>query len=286
VKRLSIYHALIKFTNTFSLLVALGTFSLYLYFSKRYDVQPNFIVGAGLSLGTWIIYTIDHLLDAIQLKEHASSTRHRYHFYKHRQIIFIVFISIFILLVLSLKLSRIYYTYVFCLSILTVIHFLMNYIISRRHLKLRLFKEIYIALVVTIGFVITPVLEHYSEINLPYIFGVFGVLYLINLANLFIFSYFDRLSDQKDKMLSIAHFYSPKKLKQFIQIGIGLSIFLTFILLVNGIISWIDGVVFLPMQLSLLLIIIKPSLFIINDQYRFYGDLIYLYPIITFPFLH
>jgi hypothetical protein len=52
-----------------------------------------------------------------------------------------------------------------------------------------------------------------------------------------------------------------------------------------GYISGVSFLIFLAMQTTLLGIIIFPSFFRTNDRYRFFGDLIYLYPLITFSFL-
>jgi hypothetical protein len=41
----------------------------------------------------------------------------------------------------------------------------------------------------------------------------------------------------------------------------------------------------MSMHLTLLGITIYPSYFRTKDRYRFFGDLIYLYPFVVFPFL-
>ena len=168
---------------------------------------------------------------------------------------------------------------------LTSLHFWINYTLSVRFIALRYFKEVFVAFVVTIGFVITPTFEAQSDINANQVICVFLFFYLINLSNLFLFSYFDKERDQKDNMITIAQFYGLEKLRGLIYLGIGVSFIVLVISFMYGHIVGVSFLIFLAMQTTLLGIIIFPSFFRTNDRYRFFGDLIYLYPLITFSFL-
>ncbi len=86
-------------------------------------------------------------------------------------------------------------------------------------------------------------------------------------------------------MITIAHFYGLDKLRWLIYLGIGVSFIVLVISYMYGYISGVSFLIFLAMQTTLLGIIIFPSFFRTNDRYRFFGDLIYLYPLITFSFL-
>jgi hypothetical protein len=278
---LSIYN----FINTYSVFVAVGSLSSYLFFSKLLDIKPNYIVATGLSIGLWVIYTFDHLLDGLRLGDKASSTRHREHFLKLKQITRLVIIGLASLIGLSFWVPFIYYNYIVFLCVLTLIHFLINYNLSIRFVVLRYFKEVFIAFVVTIGFVITPVLELHSSIDMNQLIYVFMLFYFINLSNLLIFSYFDNELDKKDNITTIVHFFGLVKLRGLIYSGIALSFIILTISYMNEEINEVSFYVFLSMQVTLMGIIIFPSFFGTNERYRFFGDLIYLYPIAIFPFL-
>ena len=278
---MSIYN----FINTYSVFVAVGSLSSYLFFSKLLDIKPNYIVATGLSIGLWVIYTFDHLLDGLRLGDKASSTRHREHFLKLKQITRLVIIGLASLIGLSFWVPFIYYNYIVFLCILTLIHFLINYNLSIRFVVLRYFKEVFIAFVVTIGFVITPVLELHSSIDMNQLIYVFMLFYFINLSNLLIFSYFDNELDKKDNITTIVHFFGLVKLRGLIYSGIALSFIILTISYMNEEINEVSFYVFLSMQVTLMGIIIFPSFFGTNERYRFFGDLIYLYPIAIFPFL-
>jgi 4-hydroxybenzoate polyprenyltransferase len=133
--------------------------------------------------------------------------------------------------------------------------------------------------------VITPVLELHSSIDMNQLIYVFMLFYFINLSNLLIFSYFDNELDKKDNITTIVHFFGLVKLRGLIYSGIALSFIILTISYMNEEINEVSFYVFLSMQVTLMGIIIFPSFFGTNERYRFFGDLIYLYPIAIFPFL-
>lgn len=285
MKRFYSYQSILNFINTYSILVAIGSLSSYLFFSNLFDVKPNYVLALGLSLSLWIIYTLDHLLDGLSIGKDASSIRHREHFLKHKQMIRWMLFGLIILIGLSFWVPQVYYGYVLFLFILTLLHFCINYFLSRKYTFLRYLKEIFVALVVTIGFIITPLIGNEESLNLTQLIYIFIIFYFINLSNLLIFSFFDRDRDHRDNMLTIAHLYSHRKLKRLIYLGIGMSTTILVISYINGHLTLISFFVFASMQLTLLFITSFPSYFKFSDRYRFFGDLIYLYPIVVFPFL-
>lgn len=285
MKRFYSYQSILNFINTYSILVAIGSLSSYLFFSNLFNVKPNYVLALGLSLSLWIIYTLDHLLDGLSIGKEASSIRHREHFLKHKQIIRWILSGLIILIGLSFWVPQVYYGYVLFLCILTLLHFCINYFLSRKYTFLRYLKEIFVALVVTIGFVITPLIGNEESLNLTQLIYIFIIFYFINLSNLLIFSFFDRDRDHRDKMLTIAHLYSYSKLRRLIYLGIGISMIILVIGYINSHLTSISFFVFASMQLTLLFITCFPSYFKFIDRYRFFGDLIYSYPIVVFPFL-
>lgn len=285
MKRFKSYQSILDFINTYSILVALGSFSSYLFFSNLFNVKPNYVLALGLSIGLWIIYTLDHLLDGLSIGNKASSIRHREHFLKHKLIIFWILFGLIILIGLSFWLAKIYYSYVLFLCVLTLIHFCINYFLSLKYTVLRYLKEAFIALVVTIGFVVTPLIGNESTLVINQLIYAFIIFYFINLSNLLIFSSFDKDRDQKDNMITIAHLYSLSKLRRLIYFGIGTSITVSIVSFSIGFITGVSFFVFMSMHLTLLGITIYPSYFRTKDRYRFFGDLIYLYPFVVFPFL-
>lgn len=275
----------IHFINTYSILVALGSFSCYLFFSKTYGLEPNYIVGLGLALGVWFIYTLDHLLDGIQLKDKAATLRHKLHFTQKRRLIPLLIMVFFILIVLAFFVPSEYYRIVTFLSLLTGVHFIINYLVPARIKRLFFLKEVFIALVVAIGFCITPLAPVEFPVWPQSTFVLLKSLLLVNLTNLLTFSYFDREADESSQTLSIAALASERTILNIAQVAILASLVFSSFGLWQEEISTLVWLVFFAMQLSLFTVIRNKNFFGKEDRYRFYGDLIYVYPLVAMPFL-
>lgn len=284
MKRDNALVTLLNFINTYSILVALGSLCCYLFFSKFYEVSVNNYVAIGLAIGVWVIYTLDHLLDGIQLKDRAIALRHKTHFHNRKQILIVLFISCIFLLVLAFKIPPKYYSAIGALLIASAFHFLINYLLPVSLKKIFFLKEVFIALVVTVGFAFVPLLEVDWYFHFSTYYPVFATLFFLNLANLMLFSYYDKSIDEETDTLSIAGFYSDKALKIFIYSALAISMGLSVYLLVNGS-DLVSVVPFLLMQLTLALVCHFDSVFRRYDRYRFYGDLIYVYPLFAMTFL-
>ena len=247
--------------------------------------MPNYLIALGLSLGVWFIYTLDHLLDGMQLGNTAATRRHAAHFaYKnHLKIVLLLVASI--LGVLAFYIPSEYYPFVGFILVLTFIHFVINYLVPQKIKKMLFLKEVYIALVVALGFGCTPFLEVEDKWAFGDIKLYLAPLFFINVANLILFSLFDKDADERTETLSIAHFYNKRTLQTIVAISLLASVTYALILWFGSHISPLALLVLLLLQLTLMCICLVPSYFGEQDRYRFYGDLIYVYPLIALPFL-
>ena len=285
MERNSIFSRFINFINTYSIWVALGSFSSFLFFSKLYDKEPNLIVSMGLSLGVWAIYTLDHLLDGIKLSGKATTLRHQKHFENQSIMIWILALVSIFLAVLFFWIPTIYYELIYLLTFLTGLHFVINYLIPKSLKKKIFLKEVFIAAVVTVGFVLTP----YVEVSLKNIEQdcqhLLLIFFFINLSNLMLFSFYDKESDESAGTLSLAGFYSNRTLQTFIYLSTISSGSFVAYAYVMGFVSAISTIVFVAMLVTLGILNIRTDYFKKDDRYRFYGDLIYVYPLFALPFL-
>ena len=104
------------------------------------------LVALGLCLGVWFIYTLDHLLDALNLKENASTRRHTIHYVHQKRIkTILVFVAI-ILGIMAFYVPKVYYTFCGLLVALTGLHFLINYLVSEDAKRKFFLKEVFINL--------------------------------------------------------------------------------------------------------------------------------------------
>ncbi|MDA0777642.1 MAG: hypothetical protein O3C19_01095 [Bacteroidetes bacterium] len=275
----------IHFVNTYSIWVSLGSFSSYLFFSRIYEVKPNMLVALGLCLGVWFIYTLDHLLDALNLKENASTRRHTIHYVHQKRIkTILVFVAI-TLGIMAFYVPKVYYTFCGLLVALTGLHFLINYLVSEDAKRKFFLKEVFIAFVVTLGFMLTPYIEAPCKkifIEARFLFGVF---YCINLSNLILFSYFDKEEDEMAKTISIASIYDDNTIKKFVYASLTLAMIWSAISLQSSEIELLHFFLFASMIITLFVIALFSTFFKTNDRYRFWGDFIYVYPLFVLPFL-
>jgi hypothetical protein len=275
----------IDFINTFSIWVVLGSFSTYLFFGMLYGLKPNYDVGLILSLSMWVIYTIDHLIDGYKLKEQAFSIRHKQHYlYKNWLIVFTIISSIVICYLVFFKMPKHYFQMGYVLLGLTIFHFVINSLIKRRAKNRVFLKEVFISFVVTLGFAGLPL----GSNNLIIPDGLYILVlsfFCINLSNLLLFSYFDFESDERSNFLSAAHVYGKEVSRKVAYILNISSLLAIGVLAFNNLFQIGALMVLVLMNLTLLFIALNPSTFKDKDRYRFYGDLIYLYPVVILPFL-
>ncbi|MDB4161025.1 hypothetical protein N9772_01495 [Bacteroidia bacterium] len=285
MKRIKLLIAFLNFINTYSISVALGSFSCYVFFSKIYKVQANYVVASGLALGVWFIYTLDHLLDGIQLKYKATARRHTVHFTKKTVLIPMLAIVGVLLLLLAFYVPQTHYNMVGVLMALTVAHFVVNYLVPVRFKRKFFFKEAFIAFVVSVGFCIAPLAEAPFDLW-PHSVPVVSIsLLLLNLTNLFIFSFFDKEADHQADVLSLAQLTTDMTIRRLSILCILLSLIFMSIGLWQEDVSVLVWFVFFAMQASLFIIVKNKGYFQLEDRYRFFGDLIYVYPLAALPFL-
>ncbi|MCB0805276.1 MAG: hypothetical protein KDC05_05710, partial [Bacteroidales bacterium] len=74
MKRILIY------INNLSIDVVIGALMSSLFASRITGVQPEISFWVIFVLAVWVVYSADHLVDALRLKNHAHTHRHRFHF--------------------------------------------------------------------------------------------------------------------------------------------------------------------------------------------------------------
>jgi hypothetical protein len=284
MKRIFFSNRFFQFVNTYSIWVALGSYASHIFFCKLYGTSYNSTIAVGLALGVWFIYTLDHLLDGLVLQGNTTTVRHKKHF-DHRFYItrLLVFVAL-ALIILSFRVPSQYYSFIGLLLFLTIVHFGINYLVPKRVKKLLFLKEVFIALVVSLG-IASSALVGEVKINGHWSSLPFCIFLSLNLANIMLFSYFDKEADQRSKTLSIASIYSDLTLKGIIYVCLLFSLVLGAYEFIYGQLEFLYFLLFIAMQITLLVITLFSSYFQQHDRYRFFGDLIYVYPLAVMPFL-
>ena len=276
----------IDFINTFSIWVVLGSFLTYCFFALSFNQIPNIAVGVILAISIWIIYTLDHWLDGYKTKGNSLSLRHNLHFKYRKPLLFLMICFLFILIYLVLsKLEEHYLRFGFILFTLTALHFGINHFASKQLKTKYYIKEVFIAFVVSLGFCGLPVCHLSSNEWTNSIWILFGAFFLLNLGNLLLFSYFDFQEDLESEFVSSANTFGPIKALVWAKYCClsSIAVLLVAILILN--VSVYIGGTLLLMNAVLLLLCLYPSYFKPNGNYRFWGDFIYLLPVVALPFL-
>ena len=115
-----------RLLNILSIDVATGAVCCAAWFAVLFEVnlRPYALISLGLTV--WIIYTIDHLLDARKVKEPASTDRHRFHQENFTLLFGVVVLAIVLDLFFVFFIRRIVFQSGIILSCIMVVYFLLQ----------------------------------------------------------------------------------------------------------------------------------------------------------------
>lgn len=224
----------------------------------------------------WLVYTLDHLFDGYKLKNQAVALRHRWH-YQARNFLIPICIAVFTLLA-YLGITRVdeqVLKFGAILAALTLIHFLINFRNDGSKLKKVFLKEPMIAVVTALGFAGVPLLH--QDLSFENILPVF-IIFCINLANLWLFSFYSHEEDENSGLLSGSTVVGLFKIRKFA----GLALFVALMSLGSAMLftdfPLVQLQVLVWMIFVLVLIAFYTRFFGQRDRYRFWGDLIFCIP--------
>lgn len=262
----------LRIINILSIDVAAGTVAGSVFFSKICNVPILLLELLVLLISVWFIYTADHLLDAIKLKHNASSLRHQFHQLHFKLLFWLSGLAFTTLLVMIFFLSRQVLFAGGMLALATLFYFLLQH-------KLRALKEVFGATLYVSGVLLLP-LSHYSG-TLSFAIGIIIIQFaIVVLINLFLFAWYDKDADQRDKLNSFAVSFGEDITEKLVKC---LFLFEGALLLTQWV--WVpitkDASFILAGMTSLLFFLfLQRKYWRVNERYRFLGDVVFLFPII------
>ena len=276
----------IEFINTFSIWVLLGAIVCFAFFSKLHLNYINYRVAIILGLGCWWVYTLDHLWDGINTKNNTTSLRHFIHRVYAKQLIFILILLLLFLLVPVLLFVPFTIIRVgIIVAGLTALHFFINHLFAQVFKKGLFFKELMIAIVVTIGFCLLPGFEQ-SNVYFCQSWKLdASSFFTLSLANLLLFTIYDYDLDKQNGFASSSQVYGVSTTRNIAIVLLSTSIIMNGINLEIYNQSLVSFGVISAMQLALIAIFLFPNYFKLKERFRFWGDFIYLIPGLALPFL-
>lgn len=231
-----------------------------------------------MTLAMWMIYTIDHVIDGFRHKGESKFHRHRIH-YEWRRILIPVIFVVFVIEAYIVINYLPFELWVFgtAISLTVVFYFVANRLVLRSTGKNLPAKEIGIALIVTICYTGIPILENGLQVDLKGALVV-ATFFVLNLSNLWMFSYFDREEDKQLGFGAISAYLETSQLKRLYMYTWTAGLLLCLISFFASPSALYLNLTMLAMFLGLGLISKKENYFIKHDRFRFWGDFIYIYP--------
>lgn len=273
---------LYKQLQILSIDVAFGAAAGAFLVCKVLAIQLPSIIYFSLTMAVWLIYTIDHLMDAAKMQQKAITPRHVFHqkYYKELLCIWLVlfvvtgFLSLAYLPIQTIKFGMI-------ATILVVVHLVLVNMLGTK-ISILVQKELGVAIIYSVGVVVGPL----SMMNtMPkYLWWVMGQLFLYAFINLLEFSYFERDVDKKQDQTSIARSLGTQQLEIIIYIMLAVGALVNFYCL-----AYFTSMVVIQLVLStmygvLTLVFIKKQIFAANERYRTWGDGVFLFPVVLVLF--
>lgn len=246
---------------------------------KLLRVEPGFAWRIVLPLSVWIVYTLDHLIDGIRLKESSHTVRHFFHYYYSKRIITaIIILSVVNIILILFYLERPIVIFGIYTGIATMVYLLIVFVSGKKRSFL-LQKELFVSLIYTAGIWGGPSALRHFELTIPEIVLMLDFFLIVWIAIL-ILSVYEVDKDRFDKHNTVTVNFGIRKTNFLIYL-------LTSVVFVTAIIEIIktDDLLFamafkilLIMVMLLLLILSFPEKIRKNNVYRILIELVFWLP--------
>lgn len=229
-----------------------------------------------LPLSVWVMYTMDHLMDAHRLKATAHTPRHLFHHHHFKPIA----ITATVLGITAFVLAWIYLSYWgilfgLVMGALTALHLLLVRLAGSR-VKPWLLKELGVAGIYTLGIWGLPLIRAQAWDD-PAVICVMTQFFLLAFVNLLEFSLFERATDAADGHTSFVLAIGESHAKKIITFLLTLVAFVAGLTLPAGI-QPLAQIILMLMVLTLAMLVTRPLWFMQNERYRAWGDAAFLLP--------
>jgi len=267
-----------KYIQALSLDVAFGSTVMSAFVAHFLNVHVSLSIYVSLFIAVWLIYTIDHLIDANRIKEEAQTFRHKFHqkYFKQLTSAWIVFFLggvVFSVLVLPNETIKVG----FIASALVIVHLVLVYLLGSR-VSIFIQKELGVAFTYCVGIIVGPLSMSTGLDGFGYL--LMFQIFILALLNLLEFSWYDRTHDAKHGQTS-----AVRGLGEKVVLEVVFFLFTVFIL------TLVVSFLFFPQyaQYEFILCLMGGTLFIVfvfqkffkkQERYRVFGDMVFLFPLL------
>lgn len=264
---------LYRFINTLSIDISIGAVIVSYFFSLVFNVNPDRFSLTALGLSVWIIYSVDHLLDARRIPTSAFTFRHRF----YQKNFHVLGVSVSIAAVLTAVGIILFLKKPTLVSGGVIAGIALLYLIFQKRLSFG--KEFMGSILYTSG-VLVPVLSRPGlELKSGLLLIIFQ-FFLVVLLNLILFSFFDRSIDLAQRQESIATKFSTTFITRFFWMFFSLALMVGVFNFFLSPQLWAAIGIILMMTIVLGFIHYKKIYFSMQDRFRYVGDAIFFLPLL------
>ena len=259
---------------------AFGAVVTSLFIAHNIGSVVPVVATIALFLVVLAVYNFDHLLDARKIKGTAISGRHRFYQQNFTLLAIYQLILLVALLIISWFVPANIAKWGIILAFITLIYFLLLFILLPHRFA---FKEVMIAAVFTCGLFLGPVSATSIQGITLDVFLLCVEIFLLALANTFIFSWFDYDADLEEGHSSLAQIVGTGKIQLLSYLALAILALIIIFSLANGAL-WLDQLIILTMGMILFGSLVLAKKFVQIDALRIVGEAIFLMPIFSLIF--
>ncbi len=262
-----------RYLHFLSIDIVLGALASSCFAARLFGTDPGYVWWITLALTVWLLYTGDHMLDALRHKKKVEREMH-YFMLKHRKLVIyslgVVAVVNFILIInlLDKKLFK----YALVLAGLVLLFYAMRHVFKKNRI-LQIPGEFFVMLLYMAGTWLGPAVAFEGGFEAGH--GMIALIFLgVLLMNLGVISLYDIKLDSRMGIASLANLLGLKATKNLLlgtAIAIYLVSFLQFLVFEMDHFSKY-ALILAGMCTILLLVLYYPSRFRKNDYFRLAAD--------------
>ncbi len=253
--------------------IVLGALASSCFAARLFATDPGWIWWIILALTVWLLYTGDHMLDALRHKKKVEREMH-YFMLKHRKLVIyslgVVAVVNFILIINLL--DKELFKYALVLAGLVLLFYAMRHVFRKNRI-LRIPGEFFVLLLYMAGTWLGPVVAFEGGFEAGH--GMIALIFLgVLLMNLGVISLYDIKLDSRMGIASLANLLGIKSTKNLL-LGTAMAIYLVSLL--QFLVFDMDryskyALILAGMCTILLMVIYSPSRFRKKDFFRLAAD--------------
>jgi len=262
-----------RYLHFLSIDIVLGTLASSCFAAKLFGSNPGTIWWITLALTVWLLYTGDHMLDALRHRKKVEREMH-YFMLKHRKLVIyslgVVAVVNFILIINLL--DKELFKYALVLAGLVLLFYAMRHVFRKNRI-LQIPGEFFVMLLYMAGTWLGPVVAYEGNFEAGH--GMVALIFLgVLLMNLGVISLYDIKLDSRMGIASLANLLGIKATKNLL-LGTAIAIYLVSLLQflvfeMNHFSKY--ALILTGMGTILLLVLYYPSRFRKNDYFRLAAD--------------